>query len=111
VHAYHVSTQEDAGQPVTWPDPSMVRKIGIKLWADGSPWVGNIATSFGYLDNEVTRTAQIELGPLGERGMNYTRDQLDVILDRFVPLGYQMSFHCTATWASTSCWTPTSTRS
>lgn len=94
VHVYHISTQEDAVQPVTWPDPSMVRKIGIKLWADGSPWVGNIATSFGYLDNDVTRTAQIELGPLGERGMNYSRDQLDVILDRFVPLGYQMSFHC-----------------
>jgi predicted amidohydrolase YtcJ len=94
LHVYHMSTEADADKPVTWPDPAMVRKNGVKLWADGSPWVGNIAASFGYLDNETTRTAQIELGPLGEKGMNYTRDQLDAILDRFVPLGHQMAFHC-----------------
>ena len=94
LHAYHMSTDADADQEVTWPNPAMVRKNGIKLWADGSPWVGNIATSFGYLDNERTRAAEIELGPLAEKGMNYTRGELDQILDRFVPLGYQMAFHC-----------------
>lgn len=94
LHAYHMSTEADADTQVTWPDPAKVRKIGIKLWADGSPWVGNIATSFGYLDNARTRAAQIELGPLGEKGMNYTRSELDEILDRFAPLGYQMSIHC-----------------
>ncbi|MHB1066403.1 MAG: amidohydrolase [Candidatus Nanopelagicales bacterium] len=94
LHAYHMSTEPDAEAEVTWPNPAMVRKNGIKLWADGSPWVGNIATSFGYLDNERTRAAQIELGPLAEKGMNYTRGELDAILDRFVPLGYQLAFHC-----------------
>ncbi|MDP1876625.1 MAG: amidohydrolase [Actinomycetota bacterium] len=94
LHVYHMSTEADAEAEVTWPKPAMVRKNGIKLWADGSPWVGNIATSFGYLDNDRTRAAQIELGPLAEKGMNYTRGELDAILDRFVPLGYQMAFHC-----------------
>ena len=91
---YHMSIEPDAAIKVSWSDPSLVRKEGIKLWADGSPWIGSIATSFGYLDNAQTRNAQITLGPLGEKGMNYTRLQLDQILDKYAPLGYQMSFHC-----------------
>ncbi|WP_286298216.1 amidohydrolase [Polynucleobacter sp. TUM22923] len=91
---YQMSTTPDAGDKVTWADPSMVRKNGIKLWADGSPWLGTVAQSFGYLDNPTTRNANIILGPLGEKGMNYTRLQLDQILDKFAPMGYQMSFHC-----------------
>lgn len=94
LHIYHMSTEADAAEAVAWPNPALVRKNGIKLWADGSPWVGNIATSFEYLDNETTRDAQIKLGPLGEAEMNYSRAQLDSVLDEFVPLGYQMAFHC-----------------
>ena len=76
------------------PNPELVRKTGIKLWADGSPWLGNVALSFEYLDNPTTRTAQIELGPRGEPQMNYTRAQLDAVLDELVPSGYQIAFHC-----------------
>ncbi|MBU3621554.1 amidohydrolase [Polynucleobacter sp. CS-Odin-A6] len=94
INVYHMSTEPDAAKQVTWPDPGMVRKQGIKLWADGTPWLGTVAQSFGYLDNQTTKRAQIILGPLGEKGMNYTRLQLDQILDQFAPLGYQMSFHC-----------------
>ena len=53
----------DAADDVDFPNPELVRKTGIKLWADGSPWLGNVALSFEYLDNPTTRTAQIELGP------------------------------------------------
>ena len=91
---YHMSTDPDAAQQANWPDPSLIRKVGIKLWADGTPWLGTVAQSFGYLDNPTTKQAQIILGPLGEKGMNYTRLQLDQILDKYAPLGYQMSFHC-----------------
>jgi predicted amidohydrolase YtcJ len=91
---YHMSTEPDAAKEVKWPDPSMVRKAGIKLWADGTPWMGTVAQSFPYLENPRTKNAGIIIGPLGEKGMNYTRLQLDQILDKFVPLGYQMSFHC-----------------
>jgi predicted amidohydrolase YtcJ len=94
LHVYHMAIESDAGDKVTWPNPSMVRKNGIKLWADGSPWLGNVAQSFGYLDNPQTRQAQIILGPLGEKGMNYTRSQLDEMLDQYAPMGYQMAFHC-----------------
>lgn len=94
LHAYHMSTESDAATQVNWPNSAMVRKLGIKLWADGTPWLGNVAQSFGYLDNPTTRNAQIILGPLGEKGMNYTRSQLDQALDKYAPLGYQMAFHC-----------------
>ena len=94
IDVYHMAVDSDAGAQVTWPDPSMVRKNGIKLWADGTPWLGSVAQSFGYLDNERIRNADIILGPLGEKGMNYTRLELDELLDKYTPMGYQMAFHC-----------------
>jgi predicted amidohydrolase YtcJ len=94
LHVYHMSIEADAAADVTFPDSELVRKVGIKLWADGSPWLGNVAISFEYLDNPTTRTAQIEMGSRGETQMNYTRAQLDAVLDELVPAGYQMAFHC-----------------
>jgi len=94
LHVYHMSIESDATADVDFPNPELVRKVGIKLWADGSPWLGNVAISFEYLDNPTTRTAQIEMGPRGEGQMNYTRGQLDAVLDELVPTGYQMAFHC-----------------
>ena len=94
LHVYHMSIEADAAADVTFPDSELVRKVGIKLWADGSPWLGNVAISFEYLDNPTTRTAEIEMGPRGETQMNYTRAQLDAVLDELVPTGYQMAFHC-----------------
>ena len=91
---YHMAVDSDAGEKVTWPDPSMVQKNGIKLWADGTPWLGTVAQSFPYLENETTKRAQIVIGPLGTKGMNYTRLQLDQMLDKYTPMGYQMAFHC-----------------
>ena len=94
LHLYHMSIEADATADITFPKPELVRKTGIKLWADGSPWLGNVAISFEYLDNPTTRTAEIELGPRGESQMNYTRAQLDALLDEMVPTGYQVAFHC-----------------
>lgn len=91
---YHMSTEADAAEPLatTAPD-AMVRKVGIKLWADGSPWVGNVATTFPYLDSATVRDAGIPIGPGGEAMMNYRRDELDALLESFAGSGYQMAFH------------------
>ncbi len=92
---FHMSTEGDAGDKIDSPiDPMMVTKQGIKLWADGSPWVGSIASSFPYLDSPIVQHAQIPLGPGGEAMMNYTRAQLDEILAKYVPMGWQFAFHC-----------------
>ena len=95
ISLYHMSIEDTCDQPVTTPVPeAKLKKQGIKLWADGSPWVGTIAASFPYQDNDVTRGANIPLGPGGEAMMNYSRAQLDEILDKLTPSGYQMAFHC-----------------
>jgi predicted amidohydrolase YtcJ len=95
ISLYHMSIEADCDQPVQTPiAPNKLKKQGIKLWADGSPWVGTIAASFPYLDNDTTRNAAIKIGPGGEGEMNYTRAQLDAILDKLTPSGYQMAFHC-----------------
>lgn len=91
---YHMSTEADAGEPIPFAAPDdMVRRVGIKLWADGSPWVGNIALTFPYLDNETVRGAGITPGAHGIEQMNYTREQLDALLERFGGSGLQMAFH------------------
>jgi predicted amidohydrolase YtcJ len=91
---YHVSYADDAGEELKSKAPAtLLRKQGIKLWGDGSPWVGNVANSFAYLDTPTVRRAGIPLGPAGLSAMNYTRRELDQILDEFAPQGWQMSFH------------------
>jgi predicted amidohydrolase YtcJ len=94
VALYHMSIEPTCGEPITTPIPKeLLWKQGIKLWADGSPWVGTIAASFPYLDNETTRRAEIPLGPAGETMLNYPRAKLDEILARHAPEGWQMAFH------------------
>src|SRR6185295_17602951 len=59
---------------------------------DGSPWVGNIAISFPYLDTAATRTAGIDPATAGGAGsMNYSREQLDAIFDHAARLGVHVS--------------------
>ena len=99
---YHVSTASDCAGP--WESavpPEMLRKQGIKLWADGSPWVGNIALTFPYLDTPTVRAAGIQPGI--PNAMNYRREQLDRILDQLA--GNQLRFDvkqqsslCTQNW-------------
>jgi len=94
VSLFHMSINADAGDPLDSPiSTDMLHKQGIKLWADGSPWVGTIAASFPYLDNEITQNAQIPIGPGGEAMMNYSRVELDQVLARYAPMGWQFSFH------------------
>jgi predicted amidohydrolase YtcJ len=91
---YHMSIDPTCGEKLSTPIPEeLLWKQGIKLWADGSPWVGTIAASFPYLDNATTRRAEIPLGPAGETMLNYPRSELDAILARHAPEGWQMAFH------------------
>ncbi|GAY17037.1 amidohydrolase [Mycobacterium sp. shizuoka-1] len=73
---------------------TLLTKQGVKLWTDGSPWIGNIAISFPYLSTEATQTAGIDPAVAGgPQSMNYSREQLDAILDIAAPTGWQMAFH------------------
>lgn len=94
VALYHMSIEKDCADKLTFPVPEeKLWKQGIKLWADGSPWVGTMASSFPYNDHPRVRQAEIPLGPMGTKNMNYTREELDQILDKNVASGFQFAFH------------------
>jgi predicted amidohydrolase YtcJ len=95
ISMWEVSTSETYTEPTTFTaGEDWLTKAGVKLWTDGSPWVGNIAISFPYLDTEATRIAGIDPATAGGvQSMNYTREQLDAILDNAAPKGWQMAFH------------------
>ena len=69
----------------------MVKQVGIKIWVDGSPWIGNIDLTFPYLDTAATRTIGVTPGSCGHA--NYTREQLTEIVAAYFPLGWQMACH------------------
>ena len=95
VSMWEVSTTETYTETTSFAaGEEWLTKTGVKLWTDGSPWVGNIAISFPYLDSEANRTAGIDPATAGGvQSMNYTREQLDAILDNAAPKGWQMAFH------------------
>ena len=65
----------------------------MKLWADGSPWVGSIASSFPHLDTPTVEKAQIPLRTRWHQDDELLRVQLDAILAKHAPGGGEMSFH------------------
>lgn len=72
----------------------MLRKAGVKLWIDGAVWVGSGATSYPYLDTAATRRAGIDPATAGGTGsLNYSRPELDAILDNAAAAGWQIAFH------------------
>jgi predicted amidohydrolase YtcJ len=95
VSMWEMSITDTYSDPTTFAaGEAWLTKTGVKLLTDGSPWVGNIAISFPYLDTEATRTAGIDPATAGgAHSMNYTRAQLDEILDQAAPKGWQMAFH------------------
>ncbi|QKT07684.1 amidohydrolase [Gordonia sp. X0973] len=67
------------------------RQVGVKIWCDGSPWIGNIATSFPYLTNEATKAIGLEPGHIGKA--NYTTQQLIDIGSQYAVDGWQLACH------------------
>lgn len=65
---------------------------GVKIWADGSPFVGNIWLNRPYLDTDLTIN---RMGlPKGNTGsMNYEPDQLLETLVTHAARGWQLSTH------------------
>lgn len=66
--------------------------IGIKMHADGSPFVGNIGTSRPYLNTDMTQV-RMQLGPDHKGSLNLDREQLQEIVDRYAEQGWQIAVH------------------
>jgi len=94
ISVYRSMTGPDAHAPVTTSLPTAVlQQQGVKMWADGSPFLGTLAASFPYLDSPVVRNAGIPIGPGWDANMNWTRKQIDPILDQFATTGLQLATH------------------
>lgn len=94
VGLYHVSTEPNCAEPLGSSVPeSRLWKAGIKIWADGTTFIGTLAASFPFLDNATTQAAEIPLGPGGEAMMNYTRAQFDELLAKYADAGLQIATH------------------
>ena len=94
VVVYHVATDPTCTQPLESRVPSeRLSKAGIKLWADGTTFIGTLAASFPFLENDTTKNANVLIGPSAESVMNYTRAQLDAALEPIAVSGLQAAVH------------------
>ncbi len=91
LRTYEMSTAKMSTDEKPDNGDDVVRQVGIKIWVDGSPWIGNIDLSFPYLDTDATRTIGVVPGSCGHA--NYTREQLAEIVEAYFPLGWQMACH------------------
>ncbi|BBX27556.1 amidohydrolase [Mycolicibacterium alvei] len=91
LRTYEMSTAALHTEATPFDGDDVVRQIGIKIWVDGSPWVGNIDLTFPYLDTDATRTIGVVPGSCGHA--NYTREQLSEIVGTFFPQGWQLACH------------------
>ena len=91
---YRSMTGPDAHGVVDASLPAaMFQQLGVKMWADGSPFLGTLAASFPYVDTDVVQKADIPIGPGSDANMNWTRQHLDPILDSFAGSGVQLACH------------------
>ena len=91
LRVYEISTAQMATDMSPDNGDDMFRQVGIKIWVDGSPWIGNIDLSFPYLDTDATRTIGVTPGSCGHA--NYTREQLTEIVGAYFPKGWPMACH------------------
>ncbi|MFI5942551.1 amidohydrolase [Streptomyces uncialis] len=96
VRSYLIGTPELAADPgsLFGADPGAERLFavsGVKLWADGTPWQGSIATSFPFQDNEAT--LRIGMNHCTHGPMNYTPDQLADLAAAFLSRGISVACH------------------
>ncbi len=91
LRTYEISNPQMSSDATPGEGDDTVRQVGIKIWVDGSPWIGNIVLSFPYLDSAATRAIGVTPGSCGHA--NYTREQLAEIVGAYFPLGWPMACH------------------
>lgn len=65
---------------------------GVKIHADGSPFIGNIWLSEPYLENEMT-LVNMDLKPGHTGSVNYPRAYFEEMVRNYVSQGWQMTIH------------------
>ncbi|MEV0702415.1 amidohydrolase [Saccharopolyspora sp. NPDC050389] len=96
IRSYLIGTPELAAEPGRRfsghaPAREMFGVSGMKLWADGTPWQGSVATSFPFKDNDAT--LRIGLDHCTHGPMNYSPDQLADLATAFAAQGFPLACH------------------
>ena len=91
LRTYEISNPQMSTDATPGEGDDMLRQVGIKIWVDGSPWIGNIDISFPYLDTAATRAIGVPSGSCGHA--NYSREQLAEIVGAYFPLGWPIAAH------------------
>ena len=72
----------------------MIRRVGYKIWMDGSPSIGTAAISVPYLDSQRARIADVPVGSApGLSVLNYSLDQFLSLIEQFAADGVQIATH------------------
>ncbi len=96
IRAYEVGTPVNAqdSKNLAGPRPGadvLFAKIGMKLWADGSPFAGDMASESAYLDSDGTRLMGLE--PCHHGKMNYDATTLGMLIEAYYAQGWQVAVH------------------
>lgn len=92
---YQTTYDTGAHEPMDFGALSpMIRRIGYKIWMDGSPSIGTASISVPYLDSERARVADVPVGTApGQSVLNYTLDQFLSLTDEFASKDVQIATH------------------
>ena len=92
---YQTTYDPAAGKELDFGELSgMIRRVGYKIWMDGSPSIGTASISVPYLDSPRARIADVPVGTVpGLDVLNYTPDQFLALIARFASKDVQIATH------------------
>lgn len=92
---YQTTYDPAAGQDLDFGELSgMIRRVGYKIWMDGSPSIGTASISVPYLDSPRARIADVPVGTVpGLDVLNYTPDQFLALIAKFAAKDVQIATH------------------
>lgn len=92
---YQATYDPDAHADMDFGDLSgMIRRVGYKIWMDGSPSIGTASISVPYLDSDRARIADVPVGTApGLSVLNYTPDQFLSLIEQFADSDTQIATH------------------
>lgn len=92
IAAYQQAVRPDMAVDDMCIGPDRLWMAGVKIHADGSPFIGNIWVTEPYLTNDVTQV-RMGLKPGHTGGTNYPAEFFESMLRTYVSQGWQMTIH------------------
>ncbi len=92
IAAYQQATTSDMAVERIIDPEDRLWMAGVKIHADGSPFIGNIWVTQPYLDNQLTRE-RMELKPGHTGGPNYPQEYFEKMLRTYIAESWQMTIH------------------